>query len=238
MRKLFSILTLLFSVASIIVLFFNPNWICRIHGDENYLWYDGIWHAVWVYAHLIRDIFTNTKCISHHGSTMYYVCFWGTIIISAIISFLSRLSKTPEQSSPVDDSAERRERLASTKMERMTKSLARRIEKLLSDILSYKDTKQEVVSPISLPVTSPLIGAGKLESISDIATTISSTIIKNVIEINEGNSEPEITELYEIVASILHEHNFDCTKEDVGSIIELSLSFIDESLAATKDLYK
>jgi len=43
------------------------------------------WHALWVYAHFIRNIFTDSNCISHHGSAMYYVCFWGSIIISAII---------------------------------------------------------------------------------------------------------------------------------------------------------
>lgn len=70
------------------VLFFDPEWLCQINQEADYIWYNGMWHGFWGMAHFVRDFFTDTPCISHHGSTMYYVCYWLTFILSWVIGLI------------------------------------------------------------------------------------------------------------------------------------------------------
>lgn len=94
MKKIIYIVGAIISMAlllsTIIVLIKDPTWICRIHDTTRYSWWQGLWHAFWITPHLIRNLFTDTNCISHHGSEMYYVCFWLTLIIGLLARFITR----------------------------------------------------------------------------------------------------------------------------------------------------
>lgn len=93
-KKALLIILLLISLSlSITILVWDPQWLSRINGIKQYVWWEGIWHAFCFYPHFIRNIFVETNCISHNSSFMYYVVFGLTLVAGFFLKLLGRLFK-------------------------------------------------------------------------------------------------------------------------------------------------
>lgn len=240
LKILYYILSLVATIAMIIILFWNPDWICRIHGDVTYVWYDGIWHAIWAFAHFIRDIFTDTNCMSHHGSTMYYVCFWLTLIFTCAAQIFISDSEEDVENYVISEDEKRLERLASTKMERMHNALANRVSVWFGEIESNSGKPllpPELLKP-TLSIPHVVLKTEKSINITYLITTQ----IMNFVFRENGNeyslNNSDIKELHDLLYSTLNEHKIVCKDDEIDALIRLSLSFIDESLKASQNLYK
>lgn len=85
--SLLVILVLILFTLGIGILGWDPLWLSRINGSNQYVWWEGFWHALCLPAHFIRNIFVETNCISHNSSVMYYVVFCLTIIAEAFFKW-------------------------------------------------------------------------------------------------------------------------------------------------------
>lgn len=61
----------------------DPDRMCQIKHSTRYVWWEGIWHALWFKAHFIRNLFVDTNCVGRGGSFMYNVCFYSTLFLEA-----------------------------------------------------------------------------------------------------------------------------------------------------------
>lgn len=84
-----SIIIILISLSlGIAILGWDPQWLSKINGSTQNVWWEGCWHALCLPAHFIRNIFVETNCISHNGSVMYYVVYCLTIIAEPFLNII------------------------------------------------------------------------------------------------------------------------------------------------------
>ena len=70
----------------ITILVWDPQWLSGINGRIHYSWWGGVWHALCLFPHIIRNIFVDTNCISHNGSFIYYLGFISTLVIGFLFN--------------------------------------------------------------------------------------------------------------------------------------------------------
>lgn len=238
MGKYIFVKIFIYDVACLIVLIYNPNWISRIQDNIEYGWIDGIWHSFWWLPHFVRNIFKDTNIIGHGGSIMYYVCFCLTPILSIVIArnFFKESSLTEdERNRMLLDDEDRRLHLASTKKERMHNALKKRVSKWLGEI-EVNSRKSKMPSGVLSPFVN--VNTNSSNDISDLITTqvLNFVLVKN--EEEYSLKELNMKELHNILSSTLLEQGFDCNDDEIVELADVLVSYIDESIEASKKLYE
>lgn len=67
---------------------FIARWLCTIDPEEYYVWYEGIWHGLFVIPNWIMSWFyDDILCKAENYSTGYNVCWW-IVLIWEILGFI------------------------------------------------------------------------------------------------------------------------------------------------------
>lgn len=79
---------LFFLVVGIAISAFIARWLCTIDAEEYYVWYQGLWHGLFIIPNWIMSWFNDdVLCKAENYSTGYNVCWW-IVLIWQILSLI------------------------------------------------------------------------------------------------------------------------------------------------------